>query len=56
MAEAIVRLFSTIWAALRARTMAKASADLPRGEQINQGMAADVAELERQGAPKDTGP
>jgi hypothetical protein len=53
--DAIVQLLSRIWSAWKARRMAKASAELPRGEELNKQMDADVAELERLHA-KDTAP
>lgn len=53
MVEAIVRAFTALWAALQARRMTKAAADLQRGDKINQDIAADVAVLEQTSMPKE---
>ncbi|MFO0578677.1 MAG: hypothetical protein U1A78_32135 [Polyangia bacterium] len=53
MADAIVRLFTALWTAIQARRMTTAAAELRRGEQLNQEMAADVAELEKRAEPME---
>lgn len=51
----LLQLLSRLFASIKARRMAKASADLERGEELNKQMEGDVAELERL-HEKDTAP
>lgn len=56
MVEALVRVLSTVWAAVKARAMTKAAAELPQGEQINKELAANEAELEKLAAAEEKKP
>lgn len=45
--NAVVAFFAALAEALKKRRAAQAAAELPRGEEINKQIDADVAELDR---------